>query len=104
MPFKGTKLWDKYKHLVSKDDFSLYNSKSAFLEKDLERRLIDEFEMFKHQWKYYNSETYKGIREFKTNDTLYLRFLELKDMFARKIADAIEKNPQSEALKNLTLD
>lgn len=104
MPFKGTKLWDKYKPLVSKDDFSLYNSKSAFLEKDLERRLIDEFEMFKHQWKYYNSETYKGIREFKTNDTLYLRFLELKDMFARKIADAIEKNPQSEALKNLTLD
>ena len=41
MPFKGTKLWDKYKHLVSKDDFSLYNSKSAFLEKDLERRLMN---------------------------------------------------------------
>lgn len=104
MPFKGTRLWDKYKHLVSKNDFSLYNSKSAFLEKDLVRRMIDEFEMFKHQWKYYNSETYKGIRKFKTNDTLYLRFLELKDMFAQKIADAIEKNPQSEALKNLTLD
>ena len=104
MPFKGTKLWNKYKHLVSEEDFSQYNSKSAFLEKNPERRLIDEFNMFKYQWNYYNSDTYKGIRNFKTNDTLYLRFLELKEMFAQKISEAIKKNPQSENLKALKLD
>ncbi len=104
MPFKGTKLWALYEHLVSKDDFQLYNSKSAFLEKNLERRLIDEFEMFKYQWDYYNSDIYNNIRNFKINDTLYLRFLELKEMFSKKVAEAIKNNPQSEDLKKLKID
>ena len=104
MPFKGTKLWDKYKHLVTKEDFTLYNSKSAFLEKDKERRLIDEFEMFKYQWDYYNSKLYENIREFKTNDTLHLRFLELKEEFTQKIKNALKLNPQSENLKTLKID
>ena len=85
MPFPGTKLWDKYKHLVSEDDYCFYNSKSAFLEKDLHRRSVDEFDMFKYQWIYYNSDFYNNeIRKFAVNDTLYLRFLELKEEFKRK--------------------
>ena len=103
MPFRGTKLWDKYKHLVTFDDYKEYNSKSAFLEKDPERKLIDEFNMFKYQWKYYTSDLYKGIRDFACGDTLHLRFLELKEMFAKKVQDAIAKNPQSINLKKLKL-
>lgn len=104
MPFKGTKLWDKYKHLVTNEDFQLYNSKSAFLEKDLLRRFIDEFKMFKYQWDYYNSEIYQGIRNFQTKDTLHLRFLELKEMFTNKLSDIMAQNPQSEELKSLKID
>ncbi|MCM1339078.1 MAG: radical SAM protein [Muribaculaceae bacterium] len=103
MPFRGTKLWDKYKHLVSFDDYKEYNSKSAFLEKDPERKLVDEFNMFKYQWQYYMSELYKSIREFQTGDTLHLRFLELKEMFVNKIQAALAQNPDSEALNNLKL-
>ena len=85
MPFRGTKLWDDYKHLVEEKDFDDYDSKSAFLEKDPERRKKDEFDMFYYQWKYYTSDFYKNnIRRFDTNDTLYLRFLELKEEFGYK--------------------
>ena len=85
MPFRGTKLWDEYKHLVEEKDFDDYDSKSAFLEKDPERRKKDEFDMFYYQWKYYTSDFYKNnIRRFDTNDTLYLRFLELKEEFGYK--------------------
>ena len=85
MPFRGTKLWNEYKHLVTRDDFKYYDSKSAFLEKDPHRRAIDEFEMFYYQWIYYTSEYYqKQIRRFDVNDTLHLRFLELKEEFLKK--------------------
>lgn len=85
MPFRGTSLWDEYKDLVTVDDFKFYDSKSAFLEKDPERRLKDEFDMFYYQWVYYNSSLYnQEIRKFAVHDTLHLRFLELKDEFARK--------------------
>lgn len=85
MPFRGTKLWDEYKHLISREDFKLYNSKSAFLEKDLKRRAEDEFDMFYYQWMYYNSEFYqKNIRKFDIEDTLHLRFKELKNEFKQK--------------------
>lgn len=85
MPFRGTPLWDEYKELVTVDDFKCYDSKSAFLEKDPERRLKDEFDMFYHQWVYYNSSLYnQEIRKFAVHDTLHLRFLELRDEFARK--------------------
>lgn len=85
MPFRGTPLWDEYKELVTVDDFKFYDSKSAFLEKDPERRLKDEFDMFYYQWVYYNSSLYnQEIRKFAVHDTLHLRFLELKDEFARK--------------------
>lgn len=104
MPFRGTKLWDKYKHLVDFNDYKDYNSKSAFLEKNPERRLIDEFNMFKYQWEYYMSDYYNNtIRKFCTGDTLHLRFLELKDMFTQKITDAIKENPDSKALKELKI-
>lgn len=82
MPFRGTKLWEEYKDLISFDDFKYYNSKSAFLEKDLNRRKKDEFDMFYYQWIYYTSEFYnKNVRKFRVNDTLYNRFLELKTEF-----------------------
>jgi len=104
MPFRGTKLWDKYKYLIDFNDYKDYNSKSAFLEKNPERRLIDEFNMFKYQWEYYMSDFYnKTIRNFCTGDTLHLRFLELKDMFTKKVANAIAQNPASQNLKKLKL-
>ena len=82
MPFRGTKLWDDYKDLVTKEDFKYYNSKSAFLEKNPERRKKDEYDMFYYQWFYYNSEFYNTkIRKFNIHDTLHLRFLELKEEF-----------------------
>lgn len=85
MPFRGTQIWDTYKHLITESDYKYYNSKSAFLEKDLNRRMKDEFEMFYYQWKYFNSDLYnKQVRKFATNDTLYLRFLELKEEFTQK--------------------
>lgn len=82
MPFRGTKIWDKYKKYITKEDFKLYNSKSAFLEKNLEIRKRTEYNMFKFQWDYYNSDFYNNnVRKFATGDTLYLRFLELKRQF-----------------------
>lgn len=85
MPFRGTKLWEEYKDLVSFEDFKYYNSKSAFLEKDLKRRAEQEFDMFKYQWEYYMSDFYKkNVRNFETQDTLHLRFLELRAEFEQK--------------------
>lgn len=85
MPFRGTKLWDEYKSLVSYDDFKFYDSKSAFLEKDSIRRAKDEFDMFYYQWLYYTSDFYNTlVRKFDVNDTLHLRFLELKEEFEKK--------------------
>ena len=85
MPFRGTKIWDKYKHLVTSDDYKYYDSKSAFLEKNPVRRAKDEFDMFYYQWFYYMSDFYnKDIRKFEVHDTLHLRFLELKKEFEKK--------------------
>lgn len=85
MPFRGTKLWEEYKDLISKDDFQYYNSKSAFLEKDMKRRQKDEFDMFYYQWVYYTSDIYnETVRRFDVYDTLHLRFLELKAEFTLK--------------------
>lgn len=83
MPFKGTKIWNKYKHLVDiPDDFKFYNSKSAFLEKNLINRKKMEYDMFKVQWDYYTSVLYKVyVRDFEIGDTLYNRFIELKNKF-----------------------
>ena len=83
MPFRGTKIWDDYKDLVTESDYDLYNSKSAFLEKNQENRQRMEYEMFYYQWLYYNSEFYQeNVRRFQTEDTLHLRFLELKEQFS----------------------
>lgn len=85
MPFPGTKIWEDYKDIVTEDDFAHYDSKSAFLEKDLERRAKMEFDMFKHQWIYYTSSFYSSnVRKFDIGDTLHLRFLELRDEFEKK--------------------
>lgn len=85
MPFRGTALWEEYKELITFEDFKYYDSKSAFLEKDPDRRLKDEFDMFYYQWIYYNSILYnREIRKFDVQDTLHLRFLELKREFENK--------------------
>ena len=85
MPFRGTKIWEDYKDLVKEEDFDLYNSKSAFLEKDLINRTRMEYEMFYYQWLYYNSEFYKeNVRSFHTGDTLEERFIELRKEFEGK--------------------
>lgn len=83
MPFRGTKIWDEYKDLVSEEDYNLYNSKSAFLEKDLENRKRIEYEMFYYQLLYYTSDFYRqNVRNFFTNDTLRMRFEELQEQFS----------------------
>lgn len=90
MPFRGTKIWDEYKHLISEDDYDLYNSKSAFLEKNMENRKRMEYEMFYYQWCYYTSEFYnKYVRKFEVYDTLYNRFMELKKEFEDKSPELV---------------
>lgn len=82
MPFPGTKIWDKYYHLVSKDDFKYYNSKSAFLIKNEIVREKMEFFMYYFQHQYYRSEFYNNeVRKFDIGDTLHLRFNELQEDF-----------------------
>ncbi|MBW3022669.1 radical SAM protein [Candidatus Woesearchaeota archaeon] len=88
MPFPGTPMWDKYYHLVSKDDFREYNSKTPFL---IKNRIVHEkmrYFMFKSQWDYYTSEFYnKHIRRFDAGDTLHERFVELKKEFDRSMEE-----------------
>lgn len=82
MPFRGTPIWEDYKHLITREDFKFYTSKSAFLEKDLNMRRWDEYNLFHYQWLYYTSDFYNHeIRQFATGDTLHLRFKELKHEF-----------------------
>lgn len=82
MPFRGTKIWDDYKEYVTKEDFKEYDSKSAFLEKDKNIRKEIEYLMFKFQYDYYHSDFYnENCRKFDDNDTLGLRFQELKEQF-----------------------
>lgn len=84
MPFRGTKIWDDYKDLVTEDDYNFYNSKSAFLEKDSFNRKRMEYEMFYYQMLYYSSNFYhNNVRNFEINDTLHLRFLELQEEFKK---------------------
>ena len=82
MPFRGTKLWDEYYHLVSEKDYKSYDSKSAFLIKNEVVRKKMEYFMFWHQWQYFTSDFYNdNLRKFAVNDTLFLRFKELYDRF-----------------------
>lgn len=88
MPFRGTAIWDDYKHLVTPEDFRSYDSKSAFLEKDPLRRAKDEYDMYRYQRLYYESDFYRRkVRRFDTGDTLHMRFEELKQEFGRKWQD-----------------
>ena len=85
MPLRGTAIWDDYKHLVTPEDFRSYDSKSAFLEKDPLRRAIDEYDMYRYQRLYYESDFYRhNVRRFDTGDTLHMRFEELRQEFDRK--------------------
>lgn len=81
MPFRGTQIWNEYKHLITPEDYKYYNSKSAFLEKDPIRRAKDEYDMFARQLEYYTSSEYNRMRTFACGDTLHLRFEELKKQF-----------------------
>jgi len=66
-------------------DYDFYNSKSAFLEKDLINRSRIEYEMFYYQWLYYNSDFYNEyVRNFHVGDTLEERFIELANEFKEK--------------------
>jgi radical SAM superfamily enzyme YgiQ (UPF0313 family) len=82
MPFPGTPLWDDYYWMVNEQDFKHYDSKTPFLVKN---QLVAEkmkYFMFEIQWRYYASELYNSkVRKFDAQDTLYLRFKELKDQF-----------------------
>jgi len=82
MPFRGTKLWDKYYAYISEDDYKFYNSKSAFMIRNKVVRAKMEFFMWYYQMVYYNSSVYKHeVRNFNVDDTLAQRFDELKKMF-----------------------
>lgn len=84
MPFRGTKIWEEYKHLITKEDFKEYDSKSAFLEKNKEIREEIEYRMFKFQDDFYHSKFYEeNIRKFDEEDTLGLRFAELREQFSK---------------------
>ena len=86
MPFPGTPMWDKYYHLVSKEDFRNYNSKTPFLVKNKILHEKMRYFMFKMQRDYYNSDFYnREVRRFETGDTLHLRFLELEKEFGQLI-------------------
>lgn len=82
MPFPGTKIWDKYYHLISKEDYKHYDSKTPFLVKNQIVRDKMRYFLFKYQWDYFNSKFYRqNVRDFEVNDTLHLRFLQLKEEF-----------------------
>jgi len=82
MPFRGTKIWDKYYAHVSPEDYKYYDSKTPFLIRNPIVREKMKFFMFWHQWQYYTSDFYNTkVREFKTGDTLHLRFEELYKHF-----------------------
>lgn len=84
MPFRGTGLWDKYYHLVSREDYAMYNSKEPFLVRNETLREKMRFFMFWYQWLYYTSDTYNSwVRTFACGDTLHLRFLELQKRFEK---------------------
>lgn len=78
MPFPGTGIWDKYRHLITEDDYEKYDSKTPILSPDS-----------LHDWHrsmavalqlaYYHSSAYP--REFHTGDTQHLRFEELATRF-----------------------
>lgn len=83
MPFKGTKIYEDFKDYIKDEDYDLFNSKSAFLEKNLEIRKEIEYQMYKFQDDYFHSDFYaKNCRKFDENDTLGLRFKELKEEFS----------------------
>lgn len=85
MPFRGTKIWDKYYQHVSPEDYKYYDSKTAFLVKNPIVREKMQFFMFWYQWQYYTSDFYnKNVRKFEVKDTLHQRFCELYDKFVPK--------------------
>jgi radical SAM superfamily enzyme YgiQ (UPF0313 family) len=82
MPFPGTALWDKYYAYIDREDYKYYDSKTPFLvrNKILQEKL--KFFLFWYQYQYYTSEFYNTeIRDFYCNDTLHMRFKELKKHF-----------------------
>jgi hypothetical protein len=82
MPFRGTKIWDKYYAFVDRSDYKKYDSKTPLM---IRNKIVAEkmqFFMFWYQWQYYTSEHYnKNIREFNVGDTLSLKFNELYNEF-----------------------
>jgi radical SAM superfamily enzyme YgiQ (UPF0313 family) len=79
MPFRGTKIWDDYYQFVSPEDYKFYDSKTAFLVKNPILRQKIHFYMFYYQWMYFTSDQYP--RKFEIEDTLHIRFKELKETF-----------------------
>jgi radical SAM superfamily enzyme YgiQ (UPF0313 family) len=82
MPFKGTALYDKYYAYIGKDDYKYYDSKTPFLVANEVVREKMKFFLFWYQWSYYTSEFYnEKVRHFVKEDTLFLRFQELRRQF-----------------------
>lgn len=82
MPFRGTKIWDKYYAYVSPEDYKYYDSKTPFLVRNPIVREKMRFFLFWYQWLYFTSDFYnQRVRRFDTGDTLHLRFLELYEQF-----------------------
>lgn len=85
MPFRGTKLWDNYYHLISPEDYVHYTSKEPFLIRNEILREKMKFFMFWYQWEYFTSNIYNNeVRTFACYDTLHRRFLELYKEFECK--------------------
>jgi radical SAM superfamily enzyme YgiQ (UPF0313 family) len=85
MPFRGTKIWDKYYAFVSRDDYRNYDSKTPLMIRNEVVKEKMKFFMFWYQWLYYTSEFYNTeVRKFDVGDTLHLKLEDLYKEFRPK--------------------
>lgn len=82
MPFRGTKIWDKYYAFVSREDYKNYDSKTPLMIRNEIVREKMQFFMFWYQYLYYTGEFYNTkVRKFDVEDTLHLKMKELHNEF-----------------------
>jgi hypothetical protein len=85
MPFRGTKIWDKYYVFVSRDDYRNYDSKTPLMIRNEVVKEKMKFFMFWYQRLYYTSEFYNTeVRKFDVGDTLHLKLEDLYKEFRPK--------------------
>lgn len=85
MPFRGTKIWDKYYAFIGREDYKNYDSKTPLMVRNEVVKEKMQFFMFWYQYLYYTSEFYNTkVRNFDVGDTLHLKMKELYNEFRPK--------------------